>query len=253
MPKPARAPAPASVEPLEAVAAQDARGGAGRREHSVDAIVERITSAILEHRLKPGTKLGEDRLATIFGTNRARIREALARLAHELMVELIPQRGAFVARPTVEQARDVFEARRLIEPALIRRLIAHPDPSKLQRLRAHLAREAEARTQQDTRAIIRLSGEFHQLIAQLAGNGALERAMRELSVLTCLIISLYDAPTSTSCRVDEHEQIVDAIERGDVRLAEKVVLTHLRHIEDSVDLDEEAGNAQLEAILGFDV
>ena len=226
--------------------------GAGRREHSVDAIVERITSAILEHRLKPGTKLGEDRLASIFGTNRARIREVLTRLAYELLVELVPQRGAFVARPTVEQARDVFEARRLIEPAVIRRLIAHPDASKLQRLRTHLAREAQARADDDARTIIRLSGEFHLLLAELAGNGALARAMRELSTLTCLIISLYDAPTSASCRADEHAQIVDAIERGDARQAEKLMLMHLRHIEESVDLEEEAGNAQLEAILRLD-
>ena len=75
-----------------------------RREHTVDEIVEKIFAAILEHRLAPGTKLGEDRLATIFGASRAKIREVLAKLAHEQVVELIPQRGAFVARPSIEQA-----------------------------------------------------------------------------------------------------------------------------------------------------
>jgi DNA-binding GntR family transcriptional regulator len=69
-------------------------------------------------------------MADIFGVSRARIREVLGRLAHERIVELFPQRGAFVAKPTIEQARDVFEARRLIEPAVLRRLADTLTPEK---------------------------------------------------------------------------------------------------------------------------
>src|SRR5688572_14525641 len=89
-----------------------------------DAIYERLLAAIFEHRLPPGTKLGEDRLAAIFGVSRARIRRVLPRLAHEGLVTLEPNRGAFVAKPTVMEARDVFEARRLIEPGILERLMA---------------------------------------------------------------------------------------------------------------------------------
>ena len=218
------------------------------REHTVDDIAEKISAAILEHRLAPGTKLGEDRLATIFHASRAKIREVLARLAHEQIVELIPQRGAFVAKPTIEQAQDVFEARRLIEPGVLRRLIATLDDVKQQRLRRHLDQEDDARRRNDTRAIVRLSGEFHVLLAELAGNSALARAMRELSTLTCLIISLYDAPTATSCRADEHEQIVAAVKRGDTQKAEAVMLDHLEHIQKSLKLDAESNDADLESI-----
>src|SRR5512146_363565 len=98
-----------------------------KTEKTVEEIVEKIYAAILEHRLAPGTKLGEDRLAGIFSTSRARVREVLARLANERVVDLVPQRGAFVAKPTVEQAADVFEARRLIEPGIVRRLVARLD------------------------------------------------------------------------------------------------------------------------------
>lgn len=219
-----------------------------RREHSAEEIAEKISLAILEHRLAPGTKLGEDKLATIFGTSRPRIREVLARLAHEGVVELIPQRGAFVAKPTTEQAHDVFEARRLVEPGVLRRLIADLDEDKLQRLQDHLRRETEARQQQDARAIVRLSGEFHVLLAELAGNTALTKVMRELSTLTCLIISLYNAPTATSCRADEHEQIVAAIRRGDAAKAEQLMLQHLDHIQHSLKLDQVAEEADLERI-----
>jgi len=218
------------------------------RENTHDEIYERIYAAILEHRLPPGTKLVEERLADIFGTSRARIREVLARLAHEQIVELYPQRGAYVAKPSVEHARDVFEARRLIEPAVLRRLIETLTPEKLARLRQHQDLELDARRRDDKRAVIRLSGEFHSLAAELAGNSALARNMRELSVLTCLMIFLYDAPTATSCRADEHSQIIESIAKRDAVRAERLMLQHLDHIESSMNLDVATDAVDLEAI-----
>ena len=218
------------------------------RENTHDEIYERIYNAILEHRLPPGTKLVEERLAEIFGTSRARIREVLARLAHEQIVELFPQRGAYVAKPSAEQARDVFEARRLIEPAVVRRLIETLTPEKLARLRQHQELELDARRRDDKRAVIRLSGEFHSVAAELAGNSALARNMRELSVLTCLMIFLYDAPTATSCRADEHSQIIEAIGKKDAARAERLMLQHLDHIESSMKLDISTETVDLEAV-----
>src|SRR6478735_8876902 len=140
-----------------------------KRETSVTGIYERIYRAILDNRLKPGTKLVEERLAEIFEVSRPRIREVLSRLAHEQVVELFPQRGAYVAKPSIEQAQDVFEARRLIEPAVLRRLIETLTPDKVERLRAHHELEEDARRRDDKRAIVRLSGQFHALLAELAG------------------------------------------------------------------------------------
>lgn len=219
-----------------------------QRENAHDEIYERIYAAILEHRLHPGTKLVEERLAEIFAVSRARIREVLARLAHEQIVEIIPQRGAYVAKPSIEQALDVFEARRLIEPAVVRRLIETLTPEKLARLRQHQDLEADARRRDDKRTVIRLSGEFHSLAAELAGNTALARSMRELSTLTCLMIFLYDAPTAVSCRADEHSQIVDAIARRDAARAERLMLEHLEHIEGSMRLEPATEEVDLEAI-----
>ena len=220
------------------------------RENANDEIYERIYIAILEHRLHPGTKLGEDRLAKIFNVSRARVREVLSRLAHEQIVELYPQRGAFVAKPTPEQAMDVFEARRLIEPAVLKRLVTTLTPDKVARLRQHQELELDARRRDDRRAVVRLSGEFHVLLAELAGNSALSRSLRELCSLTCLIILLYDAPTAISCRADEHSDIIEAIARRDVAKAEKLMLTHLAHIESSLLLDSSSADVDLEAVFG---
>lgn len=210
----------------------------------------RIATAIHEHRLLPGTKLGEDRLANIFNTSRARVREVLARMARDQMVELFPQRGAFVAKPSIEQALDVFEARRLIEPGIVHRLVLNMDNSKIRRLQTHLKQEREARANSDKRATVRLSGEFHVLLAELAGNSALLRSMRELSTLTCLTISLYESAVNTCCLVDEHEAVVDAIVAGNGEQAEQLMLSHLDHIQGSLRLEADADDADLEQILG---
>jgi len=220
------------------------------RENIQDEIYEKIYLAIVEHRLLPGTKLVEERLAEIFKVSRARVREVLARLAHEQIVELYPQRGAYVAKPSIDQALDVFEARRLIEPDVLRLLIERLSPERTERLRQHQELEFDARRRNDQRAIVRLSGDFHMLLAELAGNSALTRTMRELSTLTCLIIVLYDAPTSLSCRADEHSQIIDAISHRDLARAQTLMLEHLEHIEKSLKLEPGTEEADLEAIFG---
>jgi DNA-binding GntR family transcriptional regulator len=215
-----------------------------------DAIYERVLSAIFEHRLQPGTKLGEDRLARIFGVSRARIRRVLPRLAHERLVTLEPNRGAFVAKPSVAEARDIFDARRLIEPGIVARFMQSAQRGGIARLREHVAAERRARTAGDKPTIIRLSGEFHVLIAQIAGNAMLARTMHELTSLTCLIIALYDSPAVPHCRSDEHEEIVNAIAVGDKARATRLMAEHLNHVEQGLDLNlDQTADVDLEQAL----
>jgi len=216
-----------------------------------DEIYERLLAAIFEHRLPPGTKLGEDRLARIFGVSRARIRRVLPRLGHEGVVRLEPNRGAFVAQPSVAEARDVFEARRIIEPAIVQRLAGLRDRrAVVSRLRRHVAEERHARAVDDTRAVVRLSGEFHILLAEHTGNAVLARTMRELASLTCLIIALYDKPSVPSCLGEEHALIVDALATGHGKRATALTLEHLTHVESNLDLSvPDTGPVDLESAL----
>lgn len=240
-----------TIKPRDgARAARGARRSA-RRAATVDEAYERIFSAIVEHRLPPGAKLVEDRLSEIFGLTRARVRQVLARLGHERIVTLQPNRGAFVAEPTVDEAREVFEMRKLLEPGIVRRVVARVDAAGIARLRAHVAAEEAARLERDRRPLIRLTGEFHLLLAELAGNALLLSTMRELESITCLVIYLYDAPSAPSCRGNDHAAIIDAIEAKQADRAAAAMLHHLDEIESVLDVHvPEPEELDLEAILG---
>jgi len=218
--RPARKKAarPASVRPLSP---------------SSDDIFERLLLAIMNHQLPPGTQLVEARLAAIFKVSRTKIREAIGRLVHDCIATDLPNRVAFVSSPTIEQAQEVFAARRLIEPALIREVAGRATADQVIKLRQHLHKEDAARAAGDQRQIIFLSGEFHFLLADIAGNSFLARTLRELETLSALIIILFGTPDHQGCPSD-HPSLVDAIEAGDAARAAELMVRHLEHVERSV-------------------
>ncbi len=213
-------------------------------------IVARVTSAIAEHRLPPGTKLGEESLGEVFGVSRTKVREALFQLARDKLVRLHPGRGAFVARPDVREAREIFEARRVLERALVFRVTHSAASADLEKLRAHIVREREAMEAKDTRAAIRLSGEFHLMIAGMAGNTVLAEILRELVSRTSLIIVLYESSLPASCSFEEHAELLARIEARDAEGAMRLMTGHLDHIERSLRLkDDEPAAVDLKAVL----
>lgn len=200
-----------------------------------DGIVERIYTAVIEQRLPPGTKLPEAVLCAAFGVRRARIRRSLLLLAARKIVELHANRGAFVARPSAEEAREVFEARRAVERAVARLAAERVGPDDLARLRAHIRAEERAHREHDRTGVIRLTGEFHVLLAQAGGNRVLLGVVRELVARTSLIIAVYGA-AAESCRASEHDGILSALRVGHADAAAKMVSDHLLCIESQLDI-----------------
>ncbi|QTD45709.1 GntR family transcriptional regulator [Ottowia testudinis] len=220
-------------------------------------IYDRIYAAISERRLLPGTKLSEEKLATAFHASRTRVREVLLRLSQELIIEVHPNRGAFVAKPTVGDVRQVFAVRRALEPAIVtelaeRRCLAAPDTA-LGLLREHLAAEAAARAQGNRLALARLTGEFHVSLARATGNRLFTDSLRRLVALTGLMIAQYAHPGGKSCPEHDHDDIVNAIERGDAASARTLTLRHLGGIEaDLLPASLPAGEPDFAQIFGLD-
>jgi len=202
-----------------------------------DQLYRKIQQAVLEHRIAPGTKLVEERLVVLSGMSRSKIRPVLARLAYEKLVELIPNRGAFIASPSVKEARELFFTRQLIEPAIIKLLCESAELTDIKKLKQHVQKEVRARRDSDRIAIIRLSGEFHILLAELADNAILVKMVRELTAQTCLVITLYDSANTPACPGHHHGEIIEAIEAKDVNLATQRLTKHLREVENTLRLE----------------
>ena len=211
-------------------------------------IIEHVLAAVAEHRLKAGTKLGEQALADIFSCSRAYVRRALVALSAQKVVELKPNRGAFVAMPTPAEARNVFQARRAIEKTIVRNVVDVVQSDDLRRLLEHIEREARARTEADRRDAIRLSGEFHLVLAEIGGNDVLAGFLKELVLRSSLIIGLYSPTNASLCEEDDHRRLVQAIEARDKAAAVELVDTHLRQLESGLIFSEEQDQQNLRAI-----
>jgi DNA-binding GntR family transcriptional regulator len=201
-----------------------------------EEIVDRIFEAIIDQRLPPGTKLSEAALCEAFGVGRMRIRQSLLLLSSRQVVELLPNRGAFVASPSPEQAREVFEARLMIEPNAARLAVERASPADIATLERHLALEHEAHRGARRRESIRLSGQFHVLVAEVAGNSVALRMVKELVTRTSLIIGLFGSPGVSNCRDEDHDEIFDALRARDGEAAGALMTRHLRHIQDHLEL-----------------
>jgi DNA-binding GntR family transcriptional regulator len=191
-----------------------------------DSVYRGLRSAIIEQALGPGTKLPEDMIGKRFGVSRTIVRGALARLAAESLVELHRNRGATVARPSLDEAQDVFDIRRSLERLVVARLAGRLSRADAARLKAHVAAEEQAKGRGGPESI-RLAGEFHLLLAKLTGNSILSRYVGELISRSSLILALYGRPHSPDCAVAEHREIIDALVRSDVARAEHLMDRHL--------------------------
>jgi len=198
---------------------------------STETIVTRITAALIEHRLPPGAKLGEVALGEIFGVSRTTIRQALNRLAQDKLITLMPARGAFVTTPEPREARELFDARRVIERVVIERFTASATRAQMAELRDHLVQERAAIAAGDAAVRNRLLGEFHVLIAEMAGNAVIAELLRELVQRSTLVTLLYQSTRAASCSSDEHDALLDAVRRRDAIAAVRLMEQHLTHVE----------------------
>lgn len=237
-PSAARAAAVAAADLTPAGTADTASGAANdeltgaRTERIVDA----ITTAIVERRLMPGTKLAEGQIGEIFQVSRTVVRQALNRLSRDRLVTLEPARGAFVAQPSAEEARQVFEMRALIETGLVKALCERITPAQIAELRVHLKAERTAVARIDVSGRTRLLADFHVVLARQLGNDVLAQHLAELTARCTLVTLMVQSAHSAEHSHAEHVAIVDALERRDRRAAARLMQGHLANVERNLRL-----------------
>ncbi|KEA62201.1 Transcriptional regulator, GntR family [Marinobacterium lacunae] len=221
----------------------------GDKKTQDDIVYEHIFDAILEQRLAPGTKLSEESLGEIFGVSRTIIRRALARLGYEQVVVLRPNRGAVVASPTLDEARQIVFARRVVEKAVTELVCENADANQIEQLKQMVRDEQACFARGDLGAGIRLSGEFHLLLAEIARNPPLLSFQRSLVSLCSLIIAQFEkGETKSHCSYDEHFELIDALAQRDKEKSVSLMMHHLDHIEDKLNLGDQTEENDLKAI-----
>jgi DNA-binding GntR family transcriptional regulator len=201
-----------------------------------DGVYGAMRRAIIDQALPPGVKLPEDQLGEVFGVSRTVIRSVLARLAVEGLVDQQPNKRAAVATPSLEEGRDVFVVRRGLERMVVEAIAGRLGAAEIGALRRHVSQERDAQGR-DGAASIRLSGEFHLLLAALTGNDLLTRYVSETVSRCSLILALYGRPHSSECAANEHQSIVDALDRGDAEAAIRLMDAHLAAVASRALLD----------------
>ena len=181
---------------VPALSGSGSSSGKGETPGSTGRIVESITSAIVERRLMPGTKLSEQKIADIFGVSRTLVRQAFNQLSRDRLLMLSPARGASVAMPSVDEARQVFQVRAMLEASMAKQLCARITDAQIADLRRHLRDEAAAVGRTDVPGRTRLLADFHVVLARQLGNEVLAELLSDLLSRSSLIALMYQSSHS---------------------------------------------------------
>ncbi|WP_163558757.1 GntR family transcriptional regulator [Halomonas sp. NO4] len=223
---------------------------AGRRI-SDRFIVDKVRQAVLAQRLPPGTRLPEVTLGEVFGVSRSVVRKALTRLAADHVITQQPNQVARVRAPSVEETRETFAARRLVEGEVAALLAGQLDAETLATLEAHVDSEARAHAAGDEPSRIEHSLAIHHLLAERSPNRVLGAMLTDLVLRTSIVIALYKHSGVASCYLaDDHPALLAHLARGEPEAARRCIHDHLHALERLLDLGPRETRIDLMAILG---
>jgi DNA-binding GntR family transcriptional regulator len=216
-------------------AAEDARDASVGR----DPVLQGVLKAISLKRLRPGMKLGEIELASAFGTNRTHIRQVLSQLESLGLATLIPNRGAFVSQHSAADARAIFEARQILERAVIAKAVDNLTAESAEALR-RIVTEEQSHSHPDRWEGLDFSAGFHVEIARLCGNPVLAKLVEQLALRTSLLIAQFEPAGGRDECPAAHPGIAARVLARDKAGAIAAMEKHLAEMQARLRLDGEA-------------
>lgn len=204
-------------------------------------IVTALTNSIVEHQVLPGSKLVEQKIADQFGVSRTLVRQALFQLAQKRLIRMEPARGAFVASPSVAEARQVFAVRRMLEAEMTRAFVRVVTPAMIRALKVHVAQEKSAVDRQDVLGRTELLGYFHVRMAELMGNEVLSHILGDLISRCALITLMYQSTAAAEHSNVDHVDIVKALAERDEAKSVRLMDEHLLNVEAQLTFDRTNG------------
>ena len=185
-----------------------------------------LTKAILDHRLQPGEKLGERELSEILDASRIVVRQALIELSESGLVSLQRNRGAFVAKPSLQEALEIFDALTMLEQCVAENLAAHANRTAVSELRLLVQRQRKAADCRNDELAAWVGRQFHRELIKQSHNKVVEEVHTQLSQRAALLSNLYKRTHNACALVNDHETMIELIEKGEAGEVKRLLQTH---------------------------
>ncbi len=195
-----------------------------------EQVIAALRQAILDFNLKPGQRLVERELIEQLGVSRTTIREALRELTSEGLVTVVPQKGAVVATPTLDDAIDLYEVRAALESLVVQRFVERATDAQVERLQAAVERfHDETIRTADIRQILAAKDLFYVVLIEGAASAALQQLLEGIQArVQVLRATSLSEEGRTFAAVRELRAVVEAVRRRDVEEASARCAAHIR-------------------------
>lgn len=200
-----------------------------------ELVLEAIREAIINGKLKPRERLMEIQLAEELGVSRTPIREALRKLELEGFIVMVPRKGAYVADISFKDIADVFEIRAALEGLAAALAAERITDEELEELERNLVEKAEAIANNDLEKLVEVDTRFHELIYQASRNDRLTFIVNNLrEQIQRFRATSLSFPGRMKKSLDEHRNLVDAIQSRDTMAARQLAEEHIENAENSM-------------------
>lgn len=187
-----------------------------------------IADAILERRLIPGRRLNELELSRLLGVSRSLVRFALLGLHHDGLVSFEVNRGAFVAKPTLDEAHFLFEAIAANERSAVDIVLAAPALPALDSLKSVHSKQVKAHAKEQMRLSEQLAIDFHRELVALTGNPLLIDAQRKLLLRYRIVTAVFKTELDYCALEDHHGELIELLQSGSAARLRRLIDTHWR-------------------------
>ena len=193
-------------------------------------IADMLRDMIMTGKLAEGDKVNEGELCETMGISKTPLREALRVLSVEGLIRLVPNRGAFVTKPTFEEIAEMFDVMSLLEGYCARAACEKMTPKDFTRLEKLHAKLEDNFEQRDQEEYIRINKRYHSLVQEIAGNRTLNQIVDGLrkKILLYRFQSL-NLPARFECSIREHRNLLDAFRKRDQSRDEYLMRDHLHN------------------------
>jgi len=194
-----------------------------------EQVTDRVRSAILDLRLRPGERLIERELTESLGVSRATVREVIRQLAAEGLVTVVPQRGAEVTSLSPSDAADIYEMRASLEALAVRRFVQRAGDDQVRALRSAVDEIARSAATGEVGDHLGAKDRFYDVLMEGSASGPLQQTLAGLQARVRLLrATSLSAPGRPAEAAAELRAVVDAVEARDADAAAEASVRHIR-------------------------